>query len=62
MVLPNYAFQNLCRFLLCGHHSNMSYPTEKELRVALEYTWVIIAMRSQNILDQGLQEPHVSEH
>lgn len=40
----------------------MSYPTEKELLVALEYSWVIIALQSQNTLDQGLQEPHVSEH
>lgn len=50
MVLPNYAFQNLCSFLLFGHHYNMSYPTEKELLVAVEYRRVIIAVQSQNIV------------
>ena len=36
-MLSNHAFQNLCSFLLFGYHCNTSYPTEKELLVALEY-------------------------
>ena len=55
VMLSNYAFQNLCSFLLFGHHYNTSYPTEKELLVALEYRWVIIVMQSQKTLDWELQ-------
>lgn len=59
VVLPNNALQNFCSFLLFGHHYNMCYPTEKELLIALEYRWVIIA---QTPWIKGSREPYTAKH
>lgn len=58
-VCPNNALQNFCSFLLFGHHYNECYPTEKELLIALEYRWVIIAGTPWI---KGSREPYTAEH